>query len=297
MTTPDRRREPELDGGIDMARGTRKARRTTALAALALTAVAALGAGPAAAAPAHHRPHHRVVRLVRAAGPVYIVSGTLAVAPGAAPTTLQVQVTGGNRLALRALVGTTSQPLGFAVDARTSYVAWTASTRGNAPTGTTSSTLLAGDPVHLRIRAPRGIALATLLATPTRIVNDLAAAQRVAGRMFVFEGRAISVDATAQTVTMQVQRGNWNALDALLGQSTTETFHYDAATIFVSWSHRTPHTFLPAQIQAGDPITVRTRAAFRTPLTNLLAAPLWKVNDHEPTSSLDADGGTLAVEG
>ena len=260
-------------------------------AASALVAVA-----PAAASAAHHPPRqHRAPHIARFGGQVFVFSGTLAAAPGATPTTLQVTVTGGNRPALRALVGNTTEPLSFAVDAHTSYIDWSASTRGNAPSSTTPGTLVAGDPVHLRIRARFGTPLAALLTTPVRMVNDFAATQRVTGRMFVFEGSAVSVDTTAQTITLTVQHGNWFALNAMLGQPVTETFHYDASTLFLSWNQRTPHSFLPAQIQAGDPITLRTRAPWGTPLANLLAAPLWKVNDHEPASSIDSAGGNLTV--
>ena len=128
------------------------------------------------------------------------------------------------------------------------------------------------------------------------MVNDFAAAQRVAGRMFLFGGSAVAVDTTAKTITIDVHRGNWNALNALLGQPSTETFHYDAATLFLSWNRRAPHSFDPATIKAGDPITLRTRAAWNTPLATLLAAPLWKVNDHEPSASVDNAGGNMPLD-
>ena len=150
--------------------------------------------------------------------------------------------------------------------------------------------------MHLRIRARYGAPLARLLVKPTRTVNDFAAAQKVAGKMFVFQGRALAVDTTAKTITVDIHRGNWNALNALLGQSSTETFHYDTATQFLSWNHRAPHAFDPAAIKAGDPITVRTRATWNTPLANLLAAPLWKVNDHEPLASINSDGGNMPLD-
>ena len=108
--------------------------------------------------------------------------------------------------------------------------------------------------------------------------------------------RRVSVDTTAQTVTVNVDRGNWFALNAMLGQPTTETFHYDSATQFLGWHKRSPHTFDPSAIRPGDPITLRTRAVFDTPLAQLVAAPLWKVNDHEPVSSIDQDGGSLPVQ-
>jgi hypothetical protein len=279
-----------------MTRTLTRTLRGSTVAALGLVAAAALvSAAPAAAGTGHGRHHHRAPLRQHFAGQLYVFSGTLAVAPGATPTTLQVTVTGGNRPALRALVGNTAAPLTFTVDSRTSYIAWTAGDRANAPSSTTPDTLKAGDPVHLRIRARWGTPLATLLTTPVRMVNDFAAAQRVAGRLFLFEGRAVAVDTTAKTITIDVRFGNWFALNAMLGQPTTETFHYDASTLFLSWNHRAPHTFDPSQIVAGDLITLRTRAAFDTPLANLLAAPLWKVNDHEPASSLATSGATLPM--
>jgi hypothetical protein len=279
-----------------MTRTLTRTLRSSTVAVLGLVAAAALvSAAPAAAGTGHDRHWHRAPHVQHFRGPLYVFSGTLAVAPGATPTTLQVTVTGGNRPALRALVGNTTAPLTFTVDSRTSYIAWTAGDRANAPSSTTPDMLKAGDPVHLRIRAHWGTPLATLLTTPVRMVNDFAAAQRVAGRLFLFEGRAVAVDTTAKTITIDVRFGNWFALNAMLGQPTTETFHYDASTLFLSWNHRAPHTFDPSQIVAGDLITLRTRAAFDTPLANLLAAPLWKVNDHEPSSSLATAGGTLPM--
>jgi hypothetical protein len=276
-----------------MARTLGSTFRKSSLVALGMIAAASLvSVAPASAASANHgRQHHHA----RFGGQLYIFKGTVA-APASSTTPLQIAVTGGNRPALKALVGNTATPLSFTVNGRTAFIAWTASTRGNAPSATTAEALKVGDPVHLRIRARYGAPLANLLARPTRSVNDFAAAQLVAGRMFVFQGRALAVDTTAKTITIDIHRGNWNALNALLGQPTTETFHYDAATQFLSWNRRAPHTFDPAAIKAGDPITLRTRATWNTPLANLLAAPLWKVNDHEPISSIDSDGGNMPLD-
>ena len=62
-------------------------------------------------------------------------------------------MTGGNRPALKALVGNTTTPLSFTVDGRTAFIAWTASARGNAPVATTAAALKVGDsgaPAHPR---------------------------------------------------------------------------------------------------------------------------------------------------
>jgi hypothetical protein len=270
-----------------MSRIARTLRRSSLAALAVVAATSVVSAVPAGAATT--KSHARL------AGQLYIFSGTVAAAPVGSPTTLSVQVSGGNRPALRTLVGNMSQPLSFAVNAKTSYVAWTASTRGNAPSASSAEALKAGDPVHLRIRARYHAKLANLLARPVRIANDFAAAQRVTGRHFVFQGRAVAVDTAAMTITIDIKRGSYAALNALLGQPATQTFHYDPATLFISWTGRTPHSFLASQIKVGDPITLRTRAGGKTPLATLLTAPLWKVNDREPSSSVAAAGGNLVV--
>ena len=276
-----------------MARTFTRTMRQSALAALGLIAAASLiSAAPASAATANNGRGQHHGRF----GQLYIFKGTVAVAPVAGAPTLQITVTGGDRPALRALVGNTVSPLSFTVDSRTSYIAWTATERGNGPAATTEDALKVGDPVHLRILANRRAPLAQLLATPVRMVNDFALAQRTSGRLFLFQGRAVAVDTTAKTITIDVQRGNWFALNAMLGQPTLETFHYDAATLFISWHRRTPQSFDPSAIQVGDPIMLKTRGAFNTPLADLLAAPLWKVNDHEPASSTDSASGNMPLE-
>jgi hypothetical protein len=274
-------------GVIDMTRG--RFRTIAALGVLAATAIAAVPAGAATRHTAHHPARFGGKQL-------YVFAGKIAAAPVADSATIQVQITGGNRPALRALVGNATEPLSFTVGPHTSFVAWTATSRGNQPTSTTESALKPGDPVHVRVVARHGAPLARLLTKPARNVFDFALSEHASGKLYLFRGTALAVDTTAQTVTINVARGNWFALNAMLGQPTTETFHYDSATQFLGWSRRTPHTFDPSAIRAGDPITLRTRAVFDTPLASLLAAPLWKVNDHEPVSTIDRDGGTLPVQ-
>jgi hypothetical protein len=254
---------------------------------------AALGAVAMSAAPASANQVKRHHPAFWQGGKLYVFKGTLAAEPGAAATTLSVNATSGNRAALRALVGSTN-PLAFAVAPRTRYVAWSAAARGNAPAATTSSGLHAGDAVYIRIRARRGAPLARLEAKPAVQVGDTAAAQAVAGRMFAFRGRAASIDATAGTITLTVRYGNWAALNALLGESPTQTFHYDGATQFLSWRGG-PHTVTADQVKAGDWVTLRTRATWNTPIADLAAAPLWKVNDHMPRLSVKALGATVPV--
>jgi hypothetical protein len=261
--------------------------RIATVLAAALSAVAMIAA-PAGAAQLHRHP-----AAFWQGGKLYVFKGTLAADAGAAPTSISVNVSSGNRAALRALVGSVN-PVTFAVAPGTRYIAWSAASRGNAPAATTASALHAGDAVYVRIRAHAGAPLAQVAATPAVQVGDTAAAQAVAGRMFAFWGRATSIDTAAQTITLTVRFGNWAALNALLGESPTQTFHYDPATQFLNWRGG-PHTVTADQVKAGDWVTLRTRASWSTPLAALVAAPLWKVNDHMPRLSVNALGATVPV--
>jgi hypothetical protein len=265
----------------------RRTPRIAIILAAALSAVAMIAAPAGASQLNRHHP------AFWQGGKLYVFKGTLTADPGAAPTTISVNATSGNRAALRALVGSVN-PVTFTVAPRTKYVAWSAASRGNAPSSTTSSALHAGDAVYVRIRARAGAPLARLEAKPAAQVGDTAAAQAVAGRMFAFWGRAASIDTTAKTITLTVRYGNWAALNALLGESPTQTFHYDDATQFLNWRGG-PHTVTAAQVKAGDWVTLRTRASWNTPIAALAAAPLWKANDHMPRLSVRALGATVPV--
>ena len=111
--------------------------RTIRLTAAALT-VAVAGLALAGSASAHAR------------GIPYEFRGTAVVAPGTGATQLQVQVTGGDRVALKALLGA-AQPTTFTADAKTRWLA----VQGNTPVLGASDTVLAGDLVRVVVRAPR----------------------------------------------------------------------------------------------------------------------------------------------
>ena len=121
----------------------------------------------------------------------------------------------------------------------------------------------AGDPVHLRIRARFGTPLATLLTEPTRMVNDFAAAQKVAGSMFVFDGRALAVDTTAKTVTVDVRtrelvRAERDARPA--EHRDVPLRRRDALPLL---DQARAAQLRSREIKVGDPITLRTRARLR----------------------------------
>jgi hypothetical protein len=250
--------------------------RTIRLTAAAL-AIAVASLALAGTASAHVR------------GVPYEFRGAAVVAPGTGATQIQVQVDGGNRLALKALLGA-SQPTTFKTDGQTRWIA----VNGNTPVLGASDTVLAGDLVRVVIRAPFHTPLATLLATPAASVTDLSARTRPAGRRFLFGATAAAIDTTNHTITVDVNFGNWRGLFALLGQPVHQTFTYDGNTVFLKWRHGVPIGIDPSVIHAGDPLTLRVFGpTWNTPLATLLTTPLWRVKLGEPFRLALRDGAEL----
>jgi hypothetical protein len=250
--------------------------RTIRLTAAAL-AITVAGLALAGTASAHAR------------GVAYEFRGAAVVAPGAGATQIQVQVDGGNRLALKALIGAT-QPTTFKTDGTTRWIA----VHGNMPVLASSDTVLAGDLVRVVVRAPFHTPLATLLATPAASVTDLSARTRPAGRMFLFGATTAAIDTTAHKITVDVNFGNWRGLFALLGQPVHETFTYDANTVFLMWRNGVPIGIDPTVIHAGDPLTLRVFGpTWNTPLATLLTTPLWRVKLGEPMRLALHDGADV----
>jgi hypothetical protein len=247
-----------------------------AAAGLALGVAALAGQAQGASTQAHANLVH------------YAFRGVVVTAPGASATQLQVDVRGGNKIALRQLVGA-AQPLIFTVGAKTHYVAEKPS---GVPRASSSDRIDAGDPIVLNVWARPRAPLAELLATPARMVDDLAEAARPKGRLFLFEGRAVAVDTTSHTVTIDVSYGNWRALYAMLGTPVRQTFTYGDDTTFLHWDSGRPHLILPTSIAPGDVLTLRVFSPiWNTPLATLESSVLWRVNDHEPQSLIDAAAG------
>jgi len=219
-------------------------------------------------------------------GVAFEFRGEAVAAPGTGATAIQVQVTGGNRPALKALLGA-AQPTTFTTDGRTRWIA----VHGNLPVLGASDTVLAGDIVRVVVRAPFHTPLATLLATPAASVTDLSARTRPGGRLFLFGATAAAIDVNAHTITVDVNFGNWRGLFALLGQPVHQTFTYDANTVFLKWRHGVPIGVDPSVIHPGDPLTLRVFGpTWNTPLPTLLATPLWRVKLGEPMRLALRDG-------
>ena len=100
--------------------------------------------------------------LVRPAEPLYLFRGSLVSAGGGAVT---VDVKGGNRRALRLLIGQQVRQV-FATGASTVFLQWSK----RVPTVVDPSQLMAGAPVIVRVRAPGRSTLQTVETTAARRV-------------------------------------------------------------------------------------------------------------------------------
>jgi hypothetical protein len=227
------------------------------LAALALTC--AVVAATAAAAPAN--------RLFQFRGEILAAS----------PTSLQVQVEGGNPQALHALLGQ-AQNQTFTLGETTEILVW----QNGVPHVATAADLAPGDWVDVNVRAAAGSSLATIEATAAGIVGDHGTQTNGPGKpLFLYVGTVAGAQAGGH-IALHVTDGNRLALRSLLGAPVDETFAYDGGTIFLLWQGKVPTVIDPSQLKPGDVITVRIRAARTSTLAQIEATPAAHVGDHEP---------------
>jgi hypothetical protein len=102
----------------------------------------------------------------KAGKPLFLYRGTYAGSPTAGK--INVDVKGGNRLALRTLLGQSSSTQTFSYDSNTIFLLW----QGKVPTVIAPSDLKAGDRITVRIRAPRHSSLSDVENTPARHVGE-----------------------------------------------------------------------------------------------------------------------------
>ncbi|MDX6506576.1 MAG: hypothetical protein QOG06_1220 [Gaiellaceae bacterium] len=234
---------------------------------LAVLALVVLGAGASATLAA------------RAGGSVlYVFNGRLMTDAGSG-STIAVDVNGGNRAALKKLVGQSDSGQ-FAVDSNTQYLRWT----HGVPTVVTESNLLAGDRVSVRVIADRRASLAGIEATNARRVADSGATGRFPSQpLWLFIG-TLDGSASGGHLTLHVRDGNLRALRAMLGQPLDETFRYDAHTVFVVWRGGVPTVVSPGDLQSGDRIAVRIRAPRAFSLAQVEQVPANHVGDRQPAA-------------
>ncbi len=198
------------------------------------------------------------------------------------PTSLQVGVEGGNRPALRALLGQ-SQEQTFTLGSSTEILVW----EHGVPHVGSIADLKPGDWVNVNIRAAAGSTLAQLEATAPGTVGDVGAKPNPPSHpLFLYVGTVAGPQAGGK-ISLHVTAGNRLGLRKLLGQSADQTFTYDENTIFLLWQGKVPTVIDPAQLKAGDRITVRIRAPRASTLSQIEATPAAHVGDHEPGNPLN----------
>jgi hypothetical protein len=206
----------------------------------------------------------------------YIFNGRLIADAGSA-SSLYVDVNGGNRLALKKLVGATDSQH-FAVGAGTQYLRWS----HGVPTVVAESNLVADDVVSVQVRAPRSASLADITATAAARVADRGPTPGHAGRpLWLFVG-SLNAPAAGGKVSIHVQSGNWLALRKMLGQPVDQSFSYGSRTIFVLWRSGVPTVISPSELRVGDRISVRIRAPRVDSLQQAEQVPATHIGDHEP---------------
>jgi hypothetical protein len=205
---------------------------------------------------------------------LYVFNGELMTASSSA---VQLKVEGGNRPALRALIGQ-SQDQSFAIGDQTEILVWV----NGVPHVGALTDLAQGDFVTVRIRAAAGASLSAIEATQARIVADRGANATKAGNpLYLFVG-TVAGGQSGGHISLHVTSGNWRGLHVMLGQSVDQTFTYDDSTIFLLWQGRVPTVIEPSQLQAGDRITIRIRAPRDATLAQVEAVAAAHVGDHEP---------------
>jgi hypothetical protein len=195
----------------------------------------------------------------------------------ASSSNVQVQVTGGNHAALKALIGQ-SQDQTFAIGTSTEILVWS---HGTPHVGTVAD-LRTGDDVQVNVRAPHGSPLATIEATAAGIVGDHGAATSPGSRPLYLYVGTVTGPQSGGHIALHVASGNWRGLQSMLGQPLDQTFSYDDGTIFLLWQGKVPTVIDASHLQPGDRITIRVRAPRASTLAQVEATPANHVGDHEP---------------
>ena len=209
----------------------------------------------------------------------FLFRGELIADPPPGANSLLVDVAGGNRPALRLLVGQSSAQA-FAVGPNTQYLRWA---RG-VPTVVSLDNLAEGDQVTLRIRAPRRSSLAQVESTPAAVVADHGPnPHRAAKPLWLFKG-TLNAPASGGRLNIHVLDGNYRSLKAMLGQGQDQSFAYSRRTVFIRWQGRVPTLISPSQLAVGERINIRIRARGHASLPEVESTPANHVAAHGPAS-------------
>jgi hypothetical protein len=191
---------------------------------------------------------------------------------------VSITVVGGNRLALRAMLG---QPVTqtFAYGDKTEFLKWSA----GIPTVVQAGDLAAGDFVWVHVRAPRDASLAEIEQHQAGLVGDHGTTLDKPDKpLYLFRGTLTSVGSTG--VTVHVTGGDGRAMRLLIGQSADQTFTFGSQTIFLLWQGKVPTVIDSSKLVVGDRIVVRIRADKGSSLAEVEATAANHIGDREPAA-------------
>jgi len=209
-------------------------------------------------------------------GVAYSFLGKLSAAPSGGHVSISVE--GGNRPALRALLGS-SVAQTFSYGDRTEFLQWT----NGVPKVVQADDLKAGDYIRVNVRAPRGSSLDTVESTAAGLIGDHGTQlDRPDKPDYLFRGKVASVGASS--VSVDLRGGNRRALRLLLGSSRTQIFTVGDSTIFLRWQGKVPTVTQLADLKAGDKVAIHVRAQAGSTLGQVESTPAARVAEHEPAS-------------
>jgi hypothetical protein len=241
--------------------------KRTSILVLAIVAVALLAAGAAQGR--------------GPGGAHYIFRGHLNATPPANATSISLTVEGGNRLALRTMLGS-SVTQNFAVGTATEFLKWS----HGVPTVVHANDLAAGDWVVVNVRAPARASLSEVESHPAGVVSDRGAKPNPPAQPLYLFGGKLAGPAGTSNVTLDVRGGNRRALRLLLGTQGQQSFTFGPETIFLLWQGKVPTVISPAQLKVGDRVTVRIRAPQGSTLAQVESTPAVHIGDHEPPTTI-----------
>ncbi len=204
----------------------------------------------------------------------YSFLGQLTATPANGGVSITVQ--GGNKVALRAMLG---QPVTqtFAYGDRTEFLKWSK----GIPTVVQAGDLAAGDYVWVHVRAPRNAALSEIEQVQAGIVGDHGTQLFKPNKpLFLFRGKLTAVGSTS--VSLHVTGGNHRALHLLIGSSSEQSFTFGDGTIFLLWQGKVPTVIDASKLTIGDRIVVRIRADKGSSLAEVTSTPANKIAEREP---------------
>ena len=191
---------------------------------------------------------------------------------------VSITVEGGNRVALRAMLG---QPVTqtFAYGSTTEFLKWSA----GIPTVVQAGDLATGDYVRVNVRAPRGSSLADIEQQPSGLVGDRGTTLGTPDQpLYTFRGTLTAVGSSS--VSVHVTGGDARALRLLIGQSADQSFTFAGETIFLLWQGKVPTVIDASKLVVGDKIVVRIRADKGSSLANVESTAAVHIGDREPVT-------------